>query len=192
MATDWRQLTRQSTVEASHGLPLSRAAEDLTMRIMTLAVSAMAATALLVPDAPADAQKRKTPYYASISAGKARMRTGPGRNYPASWLYQRSGLPVKVIDIYKEWRKVEDPGGERGWMQANLLTEARTGLVVDTIVSLRDTPRPAGRVQYRAAPGVVGRVSKCSGGWCWFDVKGRSGYIEAIHLWGVDPGEDVD
>lgn len=43
------------------------------------------------------AQQRKPPYYASISAGKARMRTGPGRNYPSSWLYVRADLPIKVI-----------------------------------------------------------------------------------------------
>jgi SH3-like domain-containing protein len=140
---------------------------------------------------PASAQPRKPPYYASITAGEARMRAGPGRNYPANWLYRRSGLPVKVVDVYKEWRKVEDPGGTSGWMQGNLLSEQRTAVVVDTVVTLRDSPRAAGRVQWRAAPGVIGRISKCSGGWCWFDVRGRAGFVEAIHLWGVEPGEDV-
>ncbi len=146
---------------------------------------------LTVPNTAVDAQKRKTPYYAAISAGQARMRTGPGRNYPVSWMYQRAGLPVKVVDIYKEWRKIEDPGGTQGWMQVNLLTENRTGMVVDQVVTLRDQPSGDGRVQYRAQPGVVGRISKCSGGWCWLDVKGRAGFVESIHLWGVDPGEDV-
>ncbi|HET9510303.1 MAG TPA: SH3 domain-containing protein, partial [Sphingomonas sp.] len=134
----------------------------------------------------------KTPYYASISAGQARMRTGPGRNYPVSWLYQRAGLPVKVVDIYKEWRKVEDPGGTQGWMQGNLLTDKRYAIVTDTIVVLRDRPSGSGRMQYRAQPGVVGKISKCAGGWCHFDVKGRGGFVEAIHLWGVDPGEEVE
>lgn len=140
---------------------------------------------------PAEAQTRKPPYYASISAGKARMRTGPGRNYPASWLYQRAGLPIRVIDVYKEWRKVEDPGGTQGWMLSNLLTDARTGFVLDQIVPMRAAPDAGARIDWRAAPGVVGRISRCARGWCWFDVKGRAGYVEAIHLWGVDPGEDV-
>ncbi|WP_294340028.1 SH3 domain-containing protein [uncultured Sphingomonas sp.] len=159
-------------------------------KLMILAVTA--AVTLTVPHARVDAQKRKTPYYASISAGQARMRTGPGRNYPVSWLYQRAGLPVKVVDIYKEWRKVEDPGGTQGWMQGNLLTDKRYAIVTDTIVVLRDRPNGSGRMQYRAQPGVVGRISKCAGGWCHFDVKGRGGFVEAIHLWGVDPGEEVE
>ncbi|RYG86526.1 MAG: hypothetical protein EON59_09760, partial [Alphaproteobacteria bacterium] len=41
----------------------------------------------------------------------------------------------------------------------------------------------------RAAPGVVGRISKCGSGWCWFDVRGRGGYVEQSHFWGTDPGE---
>jgi SH3-like domain-containing protein len=150
-----------------------------------------AAIALTVPG-PAPAQSRKTPYYASISAGQARMRTGPGRNYPASWLYVRSGLPIKVIDIYKEWRKIEDPGGTQGWMQANLLTEKRTGIVTEGVVALREAPSAVAGVLWRAEAGVVGRVSRCTRGWCWFDVRGRAGYVEQSRLWGVDPGEELE
>ncbi len=161
------------------------------MRVLAGGLLGLVAVALVVPDAAVQAQARKTPYYASISAGQARMRTGPGRNYPISWLYQRAGLPVKVVAIYKEWRKVEDPGGTQGWIQGNLLTDKRSALVVDTIVTLRDQPRANGRMQYRAEPGVVGRISRCSAGWCWLDVRGQAGFVETSHLWGVDPGEDV-
>ena len=160
-------------------------------RWAALGLGIAVAVAMVVPDIAA-AQARKLPYFASISAGKARMRTGPGRNYPASWLYQRADLPIRVVGIYKEWRKVEDPGGTQGWMQANLLSERRTGLVIDGVVTLRDAPSGSGRVQWRAEPGVVGRVSKCARGWCWLDVRGRAGYVEQARLWGVDPGEDVD
>ena len=41
----------------------------------------------------------------------------------------------------------------------------------------------------RAAPGVVGRLSECDGGWCRFDVKGQAGYVEVAGLWGVEAGE---
>jgi SH3-like domain-containing protein len=162
------------------------------MRIKTWATACMAvagAAALAVGDA--QAEKKQTPYYASISASRARMRTGPGRNYPASWLYQRSDLPVKVVEIYKEWRKVEDPAGTQGWMLANLLSSTRTAVVAGAPVELRDGPRPGGRILWRAAPGVIGRLSKCSGGWCWFDVHGRGGFVEPTRLWGVEGNETL-
>ena len=138
---------------------------------------------------PAIAQK-KAPYWASISAGQARMRTGPGRQFPASWLYQRAGLPVKVIETYPNWRKIEDPDGTQGWMQANLLSDDRTGLITKGDVQpLRETPNASSRIVWRAEPGVVGKLSECRKGWCRIDVRGKIGYVEATALWGVDPDE---
>lgn len=140
----------------------------------------------------ASAQQRKPPYYASIAASKARTRTGPGRNYPVAWLYQRADLPVKVVEVYNDWRKVEDPDGAQGWMQVQLMSSQRTGYVFGGIVELRNAPRGNARINWRAASGVVGRISKCERGWCWFDVKGRAGYVEQNRIWGTDPGEEVE
>lgn len=141
---------------------------------------------------PGEAQaQRKPPYFASIASTKARMRTGPGRHYPASWLYQREDLPIKVIDVYGEWRKIEDPDGTQGWMQVNLLSDTRTAMVRGNVLEMRAQPRFNARVNWRAAPGVVGRISRCARGWCYFDVRGRGGYVEQSHIWGVDPNESL-
>lgn len=152
---------------------------------------ALAIPALLGGDAALAQAKKKTPYFASISAGRARMRTGPGRTYPASWLYVRADLPVKVVDVYKEWRKVEDPGGTQGWMLGNLLSETRTAYVRREIAELRDRPSAGARVMWRAEPGVVGKLSECGGGWCRLDVRGQAGFVETVRLWGVDAGETL-
>src|SRR3954453_12067657 len=105
--------------------------------------------------------ERKAPYWASISAGKALMRTGPGRNYPATWLYVRADLPIRVVETYPNWRKVQDPEGEKGWMLQRLLADTRTGLVKP------GPPRPLydkaddhSPVRFRVEAGVVGRISK--------------------------------
>ncbi|TKD50300.1 SH3 domain-containing protein [Sphingomonas baiyangensis] len=140
----------------------------------------------------AEAQTRKPPYYASIAASEARMRTGPGRNFPVNWVYVRADLPIRVIDIYQDWRKVESSDGTQGWMQVGLLSDRRTAIVQDDVVALREAARPGARVSWRAAPGVVGRISRCARGWCYLDVKGRGGFVEQARLWGVGPTEDVD
>ncbi|HEV2745793.1 MAG TPA: SH3 domain-containing protein [Allosphingosinicella sp.] len=143
---------------------------------------------------PAGAQKeRQTPYWASIAASEALMRTGPGRNYPATWLYRRADLPIKVIEVYPNWRKVEDPGGTTGWMLVNLLSDTRTALVIgDEPRPMHEAPAASAKVRFRAQPGVVGRISECASGWCRFDVQGRRGYIRTEHVWGMDPGESVE
>lgn len=144
--------------------------------------------------AAADAQpRRETPYWASISSGRAMMRAGPGRNYPATWLYVRADLPVRVVEVHQQWRKIEDPAGTTGWMLVSLLSDTRTAIVRG------DEPRPlheradaASPVRFRAEPGVVGRISRCSAGWCRLDVRGRAGFIRTDQIWGVSPGERVE
>jgi SH3-like domain-containing protein len=141
----------------------------------------------------ADAQQeRKTPYWASIAAGEALMRTGPGKNYPATWLYRRADLPIRVIEVYPSWRKIEDPDGTRGWMLVNLLSDTRTAIVrSQQPAPMHEKPDPASRQLYRAAPGVVGRITRCAANWCRFEVKGKAGYVSTDQLWGTDPGETL-
>ena len=152
---------------------------------------AVALLALPLAAAAAD-PARKPPYWASIGAGQARMRTGPARTYPASWLYRRADLPVRVVAVFKEWRKVEDPDGIQGWMQATLLRETRTAVVRGAApVAMLDRPMAGARLLWRAAPGVVGRVSQCGNGWCRFDVRGQAGFVELAGIWGVEATESL-
>jgi SH3-like domain-containing protein len=157
-------------------------------KALALALLSAVATAS-VPSAIAQ-QKRETPYWASISAGKALMRTGPGKNYPATWLYQRADLPVKVLEVYPSWRKVQDPDGTSGWMLVNLLSDTRTAIVRGSEPRpLHEQPQATARVVFRVEPGVVGRLSECANNWCRFDVGGRGGFISTDQVWGADPGE---
>jgi SH3-like domain-containing protein len=160
---------------------------------MRKAFAAMMVLAAGLGLAAAEAQKeRKTPYWASISAGEALMRTGPGKNYPATWLYRRADLPIRVIEVYPSWRKVEDPDGATGWMLVNLLSDTRTAIVRgDAPAPMHEAPNAASRIRFRAEPGVVGRISNCADNWCRFDVKGRAGFIPTNRLWGTDPGETL-
>jgi len=153
------------------------------------------ATALIVAAAaPAAAQDKKPPYWASIASGQAMMRTGPARNYPGTWLYQRRDLPVRVLKLYPNWRLIEDPDGTRGWMLISLLSDRRTAIVK------KGDPRPvhvdpsdASRVRYMAEEGAVGRISKCRGdGWCKIEFGKRDGFIHTSDVWGVSDTEVVE
>ena len=135
---------------------------------------------------PAAAQ-RAVPYWASITAGVAKMRSGPGKQFPSTWVYGRADLPVKVVQLHGDWRRVEDPDGTQGWMSRVLLSERRTAMVVGGVTTIRDAPSAGAHVNWRVEPGVVGRLGECEAGWCRFDVRGRVGFIRQASLWG--PGE---
>lgn len=138
-------------------------------------------------------EERATPYWASISAGKAMMRTGPGQNYPATWLYVRADLPIRVVETYPNWRKISDSDGTTGWMLQRLLSDRRTALVTgDSPRPMHQDPTADSKIRYLAEPGVVGRLSKCAGGWCRLEVGDRQGYMRTEHFWGLDPGGTLE
>ena len=148
---------------------------------------------LLALASTASAQDKKPPYWASIASGEAMMRTGPGRNYPGLWLYKRRDLPVRVIQVYPNWRKIEDPDGDQGWMLVTLLSDRRTGIVKPgSPREIHAKPAAGSPIRYRAEQGVVGRIEKCDGSWCRFQVGKRDGYIAQTDIWGVEATEVFD
>jgi len=113
--------------------------------------------ALLVAATGADAADKVPPYWASIASGEAMIRTGPGRNYPGTWLYKRRDLPVRVVKIYSNWRLIEDPDGTRGWMLVTLLSDRRTALVKPGQPRpIRVGPYDSAKPEFMAEQGVVG------------------------------------
>jgi SH3-like domain-containing protein len=139
------------------------------------------------------AQERKVPYWASIATGDALLRTGPERTFPATWRYRRKDLPVQVLQIYGNWRRIKEVDGTEGWMLATLLNARRTAVVTGQgPAQMRSGADDGAPLNWQAAPGVVGRISKCEAGWCLFDVDGRKGHVRMERIWGVSPGETVE
>jgi SH3-like domain-containing protein len=144
--------------------------------------------------APVLAQEKTPPYWASIASGQAMTHTGPGRNYPNVWLYQRRDLPVRVIKKYETWRLIQDPDGAQGWMLVTMLSDRRTAIVKSGEPRpVRVEPSAGAKVHYLAEQGVVGRIDKCKGdGWCRIEIGKKDGYIRTSDLWGVADNEVVE
>jgi SH3-like domain-containing protein len=143
--------------------------------------------------APALAQEKQPPYWASLASGQAMMRTGPARTYPGTWLYQRRDLPVRVIKKYETWRLIQDPDGTQGWMLSTMLSERRTAIVrAGQPRPIYANPDASSRVRYNAEAGVVGRIDKCRDGWCRITIGKRQGFIREADIWGVGEDEVVD
>jgi len=138
---------------------------------------------------PASAQDQEVPYWASIRAEKVNMRVGPGVSFPIDWIYQRPGLPVKVVRVMQGWRLVRDPGGVQGWIVGRLLTRERGAIVIgEEPTEIRAEPSDSAEISWRVEPGVVGQLGDCDDRWCEFAVAGRSGWIAMSSIWGAgDP-----
>lgn len=158
----------------------------VVMAVMALAMVPVAGLmATLVASPAAQAADQRPPYWASINRPRAIMRAGPASEMRALWEYRRMGLPLRVLAVRDDWRRVEDPDGVVGWMHKRLLTGRRTAIVTGNAPqALRSSPAADAPVAWRAEPGVIGRLSDCANGWCLLDVEGRSGWVSVDSIWG--------
>ena len=151
---------------------------------VVLAIAVLFTAATAAP--PAYASDPEVPAWASLGKGETNMRVGPGREYRINWTYVRKGLPVKVLREMGGWWLVEDPEGVRGWMLAQFVArKIHTGMVRGQIAEIRENRDGGGRLLWRAAPGVIGRLGACDNGWCAFDIDGRKGFVAQAAVWGA-------
>lgn len=57
------------------------------------------------------------------------MRAGPGRRFPILWVYHRRGMPMRIEREFDVWRLVEDPTGQKGWVQQATISGGRDFLI---------------------------------------------------------------
>lgn len=166
-------------------------ATSAPVRALLLAVAL--ATALPLAAEAQDADSRSIgpsglplPRFASLAAPEVNVRTGPSTDYPIRWVYARVGLPVKIVEEFDVWRRIEDPDGETGWAHSSLLSIRKTVMLTGTgIHELRRSPVPDARVVLRAESGVMGELDRCEAGWCRVEIEGTSGWMPAEALWGA-------
>jgi SH3-like domain-containing protein len=150
--------------------------------IFRLAVAAL----MLAAATAAAAQERDVPYWTSMRVTKANLRVGPSPTYRILWVYQRKGLPLKVLRVQEGWRLVQDPDGARGWLVGRFLSLDRTAIVKGKgLADMRESADGQSPLRWRLEPGVVGKLGDCDSGWRFFDVGGRTGYVAKDRLWGA-------
>lgn len=133
------------------------------------------------------------PRFVSLKSDRVYVRAGPALRYPIKWVYERSRLPVEIVQEFENWRKVRDFNGEEGWIHEAMLSGERTALIrASEIVPLRERGDAAARMVARVEPMVVTEVEKCGGAWCRVDAGGYRGWIERNLLWGIYEAEEIN
>lgn len=173
---------------------MSKGSRANAARARLLPVAAVAAALLAVAPLALEAQTAggdQLPRFASLRADEVNLRVGPGENYPIEWVYQRKGLPVKIIEGFQNWRRIEDRQGAKGWVLDRMLTDKRAVVVEGAVEPLHGRPDAASPIVARAEPGVVAQLLACGGAWCRIEADGYSGWVQRSELWGVLPDETV-
>ena len=134
--------------------------------------------------------KLPLPRYVSLRSGEVNMRRGPGLDYRIDWVFQRPGLPVRIVDEYGHWRRITDSDDTAGWVYHALLTSRRMALVVEPRATLRTEPEDTAAPAAYAEQGVVGQLLQCRREWCQLEAGGSKGWVRKSAIWGVDGAEE--
>lgn len=133
--------------------------------------------------------KLPLPRYVSLRSGEVNVRRGPGLDYRIDWVFQRAGLPVRIVDEYGHWRRIVDSDEAGGWVYHALLTARRTALVTAAEVTFRAEPSADAAATARAEGGVVATLRRCGPAWCEVEAEGVGGWVPKDAIWGVGPDE---
>ncbi|WGH79847.1 SH3 domain-containing protein [Jannaschia ovalis] len=129
------------------------------------------------------------PRFVSMKASEGYARRGPSSTHRIDWVFKRRHMPLRVVDEYGHWRRVQDREGAGGWMHYSLLSGNRTVIVEAEEVALHRRPRPDAPVSARLQANVVAWLGTCDAGWCELQVEGAKGWAQTAALWGVAPDE---
>lgn len=166
----------------------------------SLALLALAALALAAcgkgadeaTDCPA-AERAKTvsgfcvPRWVSLRHGEVMGRKGPGKDYPALWVYRAQGLPVQIVAETEEWRRICDPSGGAAWVHRSEIDGRRTVLSrADGPTPMLSAPRAGAKVSALLNAHALARLDRCAGDWCKLKAGGASGWTPRDGLWGLD------
>jgi len=139
------------------------------------------------------AANKDLPYFASIKASEANVRTGPSVKYPIRWLYQKRHWPIQVTATFEDWRKITDIHGEAGWIHKSLLTSRRYAIIQsDSVEEVYRLPLMNSAVVAIVEKGVITRLESCKKQWCKIEVNEQKGWISQSNLWGTSKGEIIE
>jgi SH3-like domain-containing protein len=132
------------------------------------------------------------PRYVSLKSDDTNIRVGPSKNYPIEIKYIKKNYPSKVLDEYKEWRKVEDFDRNIGWIHKSLISGIRTGIILSNDnenIKLLNTLD--GNVIGEIGNGNIVFLKKCKIDWCLVSQGDFEGWMDKNYIWGVKEREII-
>ena len=132
------------------------------------------------------------PRYVSLKSDDANIRVGPSKNYPIEIKYIVKNYPLKVLEEYEDWRKVQDFKNNIGWIHKSLISGTRTGIVLSNDsknIKLLNTLD--GNVIGEIGKGNIVFLEKCKMYWCLISSGNFKGWMDKKYIWGVKEKEII-
>ncbi len=132
------------------------------------------------------------PRYVSLKSNDANIRVGPSKNYPIVIKYIKKNYPLKIIEEYKDWRKVKDFKNNIGWIHKSLISGQRTGIILSIDKNYIEVFNTAsGDIIGKIGYGNIVHIEKCKIEWCLVAKDNFKGWVDKKHIWGLKEKEII-
>jgi SH3-like domain-containing protein len=101
-------------------------------------------------------------------------------------------MPLQVVAEYGHWRRVIDRDGLGGWVHYTMISGARTVIIDEDMLPLRNRPNLEGLENAKLEAGVIARLGACNRDWCRLTAGSYKGWAPKHVLWGVMAEEILD
>ena len=143
---------------------------------------------------PTMAEELAIPRFAALKSDTVYMRSGPGERFPIEWVYKRKNFPVKIIDTFEHWYKIEDINQTQGWVHKRMLSDKKTALTKENEkTSLYQKENLQSKVLAYFDGQAIVQILKCETDslFCQVKYNDLKGYILKNNLFGIYPNEEI-
>lgn len=156
-----------------------------TIFIVFLTFCTVSINAQTISSSKGDVTGLPLPRFVSVKPNKVNVRRGPNPSYQIDWVYQQSGVPLKITAEFENWRRVEDFEGEGGWVHSRLLSGKRFVIFLENRTFLKRNPYKKSPALAIVQQGVIAKLITGTELWSEVSVQGYKGWIPNLKVWGT-------
>ena len=123
-------------------------------------------------------------YFVTLRNNITNLRQGPSFDYPVKIFYKKKHLPVLVLDISDNFRKIKDHENNTGWIHVSQLSKKKAALINNDEVVMFKNPTIFSTPSALLKKGRLCLILKCRDKWCKIKTGKYSGWIKKEGLWG--------
>jgi SH3-like domain-containing protein len=123
--------------------------------------------------------------FASLKSSNVNLRVGPGKEYPISWTFTKSGVPVMLTAEFGQWRKVKFADQTEGWVHQSMISRKNTAVVTSSYAILYKYAADAQPIA-KIEKNVIVNVLKQDKDWVKIEVNKIKGWVKKQDLWGIN------
>jgi SH3-like domain-containing protein len=123
-------------------------------------------------------------YFLTLRNDQVNLRQGPSFKHPIKILYKKKYLPLLVIDISDNFRKIKDHENNSGWIHISQLSKKKAALTVKDDLLMLQKPNIYSKPLAIIEKGRLCLIIKCKNNWCKIKVNKFTGWIKKEDLWG--------